>query len=228
MKTILIIEDNRVIRENTAEFLKLANYRVIAESNGKLGVEAAINQIPDLILCDIMMPVLDGFGVFIALNKNPYTVGIPFIFLSAKTEMSDIQYGMSLGVDDYITKPFDPDFLLSTIKNRIEKNEKVKKEMEWQISDYVKELEEMLHMTSHRVRAPLCTCLGLIQLLEMENTKPSKEEIKTFISHIKTNISELDNFTRELNDSLNKAREKKMNKLGITAAKIRSDKTQGS
>jgi CheY-like chemotaxis protein len=228
MKTILLIEDNQDIRENAAEFLQLANYNVIAVANGMLGVEAAKKQIPDLILCDIMMPVLDGFGVFIALNKNPYTAGIPFIFLSAKTEMSDIQYGMSLGADDYITKPFDPDFLLSTIKNRIEKNEKVKKEIEWQIFDYVKELEEMLHMTSHRVRAPLCTCLGLIQVLEMENAIPSKEEVKTFLNHIKTNISDLDNFTRELNDSLNNAREKKMNKLGKSAEWLLYEKNKRS
>lgn len=216
MKTILLIEDNQDIRENTAELLELENYTVIAAANGQLGVEAAFNKKPDLILCDIMMPGLDGFGVFIALNKNPYTAGIPFIFLTAKSESADRNYAMNLGVDDYITKPFDTDFLLTTIKNRIDKQEKMRLEMEWQITDYVKELEDMLHMTSHRVRDPLCRCLGLIQLLEMDKRKTSKEELNNFLSHIKTNIKDLDAFTRELNDSLNEAREKKVNKLNIS------------
>ncbi len=215
MKTILLIEDNQDIRENTAELLELENYTVIAAANGQLGVEAAFNKKPDLVLCDIMMPVLDGFGVFIALNKNPYTAGIPFIFLTAKSESADRNYAMNLGVDDYITKPFDADFLLTTIKNRIEKQEKMRLEMEWQITDYVKELEDMLHMTSHRVRDPLCRCLGLIQLLEMDKGKTSKEELNNFLTHIKTNINDLDAFTRELNDSLNEARQKKVNKLNM-------------
>lgn len=216
MKTILLIEDNQDIRENTAELLELENYSVIAVANGQLGVEAAFNKKPDLILCDIMMPVLDGFGVFITLNKNPYTAGIPFIFLTAKSESADRNYAMNLGVDDYITKPFDTDFLVTTIKNRIDKQEKMRQEMEWQITDYVKELEDMLHMTSHRVRDPLCRCLGLIQLLEMDKRKTSKEELNNFLTHIKTNIKDLDAFTRELNDSLNEAREKKVNKLNIS------------
>ena len=106
-KKILLIEDNPEVRENTSEILELAGYDVVTAPNGKLGVEIAQNSHPDLIICDIMMPELDGYGVLHILNKNIDTAGIPFIFLTAKPEKIDIRKGMNLGADDYLTKPFD-------------------------------------------------------------------------------------------------------------------------
>jgi len=106
MKKILVIEDNAHIRENTAEILSLANYSVITAENGKVGVDLANKEKPDLIMCDIMMPELDGYGVLHILSKKPETALIPFIFVSAKTERSDIRKGMELGADDYLVKPF--------------------------------------------------------------------------------------------------------------------------
>src|SRR5210317_2043506 len=100
MKTILLIEDDTVLRENTAELLELYNYNVISASNGKIGVEKAKSILPDIIVCDIMMPELDGYGVLEALSKNSDTKYIPFIFLSAKTKHQDIRKGMNLGADD--------------------------------------------------------------------------------------------------------------------------------
>ena len=105
--TLLIIEDNEDIRESTAEILELAGYTVLKAENGKKGVELAQAHLPDLILCDIMMPELDGYGVLYLLNKNPETATIPFIFLTAKTERVDMRKGMEMGADDYLTKPFD-------------------------------------------------------------------------------------------------------------------------
>lgn len=128
MKTILLIEDNNDVRENTAEILSLAQYNVIAARNGKEGVELAIKERPDLIICDIMMPVLDGHGVLHMLSKNEDTSGIPFIFLTAKAERSDFRKGMEMGADDYLTKPFDDVELLSAIESRLKKNEMMKKE----------------------------------------------------------------------------------------------------
>ncbi|WP_128547506.1 response regulator [Larkinella soli] len=118
MKTILLIEDNDDIRENTAEILELANYKVITAENGKIGVEKALETRPDLVICDIMMPVLDGYGVLHIFNKNPELSTIPFIFLTAKTERSDFRRGMELGADDYLTKPFDESELLSAVEGR--------------------------------------------------------------------------------------------------------------
>src|SRR4051812_45364704 len=106
MKKILLIEDNEDIRENTAEILALANYIVVTAPDGKVGVEEAFKTKPDLIICDIMMPVLDGYGVLHMLHKNKETQDTPFIFLSARTDRCDVRKGMDIGADDYITKPF--------------------------------------------------------------------------------------------------------------------------
>jgi CRP-like cAMP-binding protein/ActR/RegA family two-component response regulator len=123
MKTILIIEDNLEIRENLAEILELDGYEVITAEDGIEGVSQAQDHLPDLILCDIMMPNLDGYGVLHMLSRNPQTMRIPFIFLTAKAEKVDIRKGMSLGADDYIVKPFDETDLLSAVENRLKKYE---------------------------------------------------------------------------------------------------------
>ena len=128
MKKILLIEDNRDIRENTAEILELAQYTVFTAENGKEGVQAALKELPDLIICDIMMPVLDGYGVLHLLSKNETTAGIPFIFLTAKADRGDVRKGMSLGADDYLTKPFNDQELLSAIETRLNKNELLRKQ----------------------------------------------------------------------------------------------------
>ena len=119
MTTILLIEDNDVIRNNTAQILTLTGYAVQTAENGKTGVERALEKRPDLVICDIMMPVLDGYGVLHIFNKNPLLSGIPFIFLSAKIERSDFRKGMDLGADDYLTKPFEESELLSAIEGRL-------------------------------------------------------------------------------------------------------------
>ena len=119
MKTILLIEDNDLIRESTAEILELAGYRVVTAENGKLGVEQARQNRPDLVICDIMMPVLDGYGVLGIFNQDAQLAGIPFIFLTAKTERVDQRKGMELGADDYLTKPFEESELLSAIAGRL-------------------------------------------------------------------------------------------------------------
>lgn len=126
MKKILIIEDNLEVRENTAEIIEMSSYEVLTAENGKVGVEMAIRELPDLIVCDIMMPVLDGYGAFHLLSKNPDTSSIPFIFLTAKSEKSDFRKGMEMGADDYITKPFDGIELLNAIEIRLKKKELIK------------------------------------------------------------------------------------------------------
>lgn len=121
--TILIIDDHNEIRENTAEILSLADYKTLTAENGRKGVEMAINQKPDLIVCDIMMPELDGYGVLHLLRKNPDTINIPLIFLTAKAERSDLRKGMEMGADDYVTKPFEEIELLNAVEVRLKKAE---------------------------------------------------------------------------------------------------------
>lgn len=126
MKKILVIEDNRDVRENLAELLELSGYCVQTAANGKIGVDIALHETPDLILCDVMMPELDGYGVLHILSKRQTTADVPFIFLTAKSEKEDFRRGMTMGADDYITKPFDDVQLLETIEARLQKTERLK------------------------------------------------------------------------------------------------------
>lgn len=121
MKSVLVIDDNPDIRDNTAEILEMAGYKTFTAENGKKGVEMAQKEKPDVIVCDIMMPELDGYGVLHLLRKNPETENIPFVFLTAKTERSDFRKGMEMGADDYITKPFEDIELLNAIEIRLKK-----------------------------------------------------------------------------------------------------------
>lgn len=119
--TVLIVEDNQDIREGTREILELTGYRVFTASDGRSGVDMALKHLPDIILCDIMMPELDGFGVLYLLSKHRETATIPFIFLTAKTERADMRKAMEMGADDYLTKPFDDIELLNAIETRLKK-----------------------------------------------------------------------------------------------------------
>jgi DNA-binding response OmpR family regulator len=126
MKKIVLIEDNQQVRENTSEILELANYIVLTAENGKLGVELVNKEKPDLIICDIMMPELDGYGVLHIISKNIETAKIPLIFLTAKAEREDFRKGMNMGADDYLTKPFDESELLDAVESRLKRSEIMK------------------------------------------------------------------------------------------------------
>jgi DNA-binding response OmpR family regulator len=123
---ILVIEDHEEMCDNIASILQLARYQVLTANNGKQGIELVHQHQPNLILCDIMMPDLDGYGVLHILSKDQATANIPFIFLTAKTEQKDFRMGMNLGADDYITKPFDGRELLNAIELRLKKNDLIK------------------------------------------------------------------------------------------------------
>lgn len=156
MKKILLIEDNDSMRENIAEILELAHYKVVTAPNGKLGVELAMNENPDLIVCDVMMPVLDGYGVLHLLSKDKSTAGIPFIFLTAKAERSEIRKGMEMGADDYVTKPFEDIELLNAIEIRLKKSDLVRKEFSKDLnglSDFIssaRSLEDLKKLSEQR------------------------------------------------------------------------------
>jgi two-component system, sensor histidine kinase and response regulator len=119
MAKILVIEDEAGLRANVARFLKAEGYEVLLAENGAAGVEAALAQMPNLIVCDITMPEMDGFGVLFSLRENVTTSNIPFIFLTASTRTYDRDFGVQLGANDYITKPFKLEQLLAAIKARL-------------------------------------------------------------------------------------------------------------
>jgi len=121
MKRILLIEDNEELRENTVDILSIAGYAVLTADNGKTGVEMILQHQPDLVICDIMMPILDGFGVLQLMQQHEAVKDTPFIFLTAKTERADFRKGMGMGADDYITKPFTGTELWDAIASRLRK-----------------------------------------------------------------------------------------------------------
>ena len=147
-KKILIIEDDKIVRENTAEILQLANYEVITAKNGKAGLEKTTFFKPDLIICDILMPELDGYGVLQIMMRNKSLQRIPVIFMSAKTKHEDIRRGMDLGASDYITKPFEESELLSAIASRLKRKEIMesagKQELEVNKKWRIEEIEKAL------------------------------------------------------------------------------------
>lgn len=170
MKKILLIEDDTIMRENTAEILELANFEVTTAPNGKVGCTLAKEKKPDLIVCDIMMPELDGYGVLHVLSKDPKTASIPFIFLTAKAEKSEVRKGMELGADDYLTKPFEDTELLNAIEMRFKKVEALKKEFSRDLDGINKFLDE---------------ASGLEELQSLSKSRPvSKYKKKEIIFHM--------------------------------------------
>jgi CRP/FNR family cyclic AMP-dependent transcriptional regulator len=188
MKKILLIEDNKAVRENITEILELANFQVVAAENGRIGVDLANKEMPDLIICDIMMPELDGYGVLHMLNRNPKSSAIPFIFLTAKAERSDFRKGMEMGADDFITKPFDDIELLNAIETRLRKSEMLKTEF----ASNVEGINEFLNLARDSGKIDLTSGNNEVvqvkkkQMLYTQGHRPiclyfvSKGKVKTF------------------------------------------------
>ncbi len=125
MNTILLIEDDKTLRENTSDFLSEEGFRVLTAEDGLIGVQLAIKHLPDLILCDISMPNMNGYDFYKTIQQINATSTIPLVFLTARTEKEDVRAGMQLGADDYITKPFDFSELLKVVKIRLAKQQRI-------------------------------------------------------------------------------------------------------
>ena len=186
MRRVLLIEDNDEIRENTAEILELANYKVDTAANGKIGVEKALECVPDLIICDIMMPVLDGYGVLHLLHKNETLKNVPFIFLTAKSERGDFRKGMEMGADDYITKPFSDIELLTAIESRLNKAALLKQNFETSTSQLLAEEVGNIKALQELVETSAVNFYKKKRLIYAEGNHPvklyyiQKGKIKTF------------------------------------------------
>jgi signal transduction histidine kinase len=169
MQVILVIEDEYAVRKNIADMLKAEGFQAIAAEDGQVGVELAQKYIPDLIICDVMMPKLDGFAVLEKLQQMSITEAIPFIFLSAKSEVSDFRRGMSLGADDYLTKPFTRAELLEAVATRLAKHatfvDLQQKLQEFQQSSLLK--DDFINTVAHELRSPLATMRMAIEMLQI-------------------------------------------------------------
>jgi anti-anti-sigma factor len=155
MTTILAIEDEAEIRENIQEILELEGFDVLTAENGRIGVQLAQQHHPDLIICDVMMPELDGYDVLVTLRQDPNTLKIPFIFLSAKATKADFRKGMSLGADDYLTKPFTPGELREAISTRLEKQTMM-------MTRYAQELERAMGSSLQPITSGLKSSTGVV------------------------------------------------------------------
>jgi signal transduction histidine kinase len=153
MTKILVIEDEQNMRESIVEVLGYEGFETISAANGRTGVQLAKNYVPDLIICDILMPGLNGYDALTELRGDPVTTSIPFIFLTSKTEWKEVRQGMQLGADDYLTKPFEIDELLFSIRSRLEKHAAISKQMD--------NLRLNLSMfLPHELRTPLNAIIG--------------------------------------------------------------------
>jgi len=148
MKKILVIEDEEFVRENIVELLDAEGFEVFDADNGYRGLDVARMKLPDLILCDVMMPELDGFGVLKMLRKDGVLSAIPFIFLTAKAAKSDFRQGMELGADDYLTKPFTRTELLGAIATRLQKQATVKNRYHVELEQAKSQLNYLIHNDS--------------------------------------------------------------------------------
>jgi DNA-binding response OmpR family regulator/two-component sensor histidine kinase len=173
MVTILIIEDENQIRENIREILHLFDFDTLVAENGLVGLEIVKDQHPDLVLCDLMMPELDGYGVLHHLRQDSYTATIPLIFLTAKSEWSDLRRGMELGADDYLIKPFQPDELLQAIITRLEKQSIAEKQTEEKLKNLSTSIS---HSLPHEINTPLNRIIRLSKLLIEDGGSLANEE----------------------------------------------------
>lgn len=176
MTKLLVIEDDPVLRNNICDLLESEGYAIECAEDGKIGIEKVRKILPDLIVCDIMMPGLDGYDVLEELQKDPETATIPFIFLTAKVEMENLRIGMKLGADDYLFKPFDVNELLETVNTRLKKKENNEQK--------IKEIREQITAKiPHELRTPLVPILGYCQLIdEEEDINVIKDMVKTIRS----------------------------------------------
>ncbi|MCM1983818.1 hybrid sensor histidine kinase/response regulator [Lyngbya confervoides] len=165
MKQILVIEDEQSVRANILKILEFEGFKTIEAENGEVGVRLAREFLPDLIFCDIMMPVLNGYEVQMELGEDPRTNTIPFIFLTAKAERDDIRLAMNLGADDYLAKPFNRDELLESVFSRLDKNAKIQKK-------FRKKVNNIRNSITSSLPAELLVPLGNVRLFleQLEGT----------------------------------------------------------
>ena len=181
MKRILVIEDAHSLRRDILEMLTFEGYDVAGAEDGLVGVQRARELLPDLIICDIMMPQMDGYGVLETLREDGVTASIPFIFLTARTDRVDIRQGMELGADDYLTKPFTAAELLQTVRTRIEKHERLNELAQKPIKDLQ---DNIILALPHELRTPLNVILGFSDLLMFDYEEMDSARVGEMARHM--------------------------------------------
>ncbi|MBR9975427.1 MAG: hybrid sensor histidine kinase/response regulator [Bacteroidetes bacterium] len=181
MKKIAVIEDDVIVRETIIERLTEAGYFVVSAENGMDGIELIREQLPDLVLCDVMMPNLGGFGVLEYVRKDPATELVPFVFLSALSDKSDLRKGMLSGADDYLTKPFSREELLNAVEVRLQKRQSHEQRMHEALEQFRDSLSRSL---PHEFLTPLNSILGISHLLKDHLDDFEREEVTEMLGNI--------------------------------------------
>ncbi|MDJ0518919.1 MAG: response regulator [Trichodesmium sp. MO_231.B1] len=188
MKKILVIEDDKSILTIITDILEAEDFVVVGAKNGRVGIEKAQQEIPDLILCDVMMPEVDGYGVLKSLRQNLVTEAIPFIFLTAKSTKADLREGMELGADDYLTKPFTRDELMKAINTRLDKKSIIERRTQEQLDDLRTSITLSL---PHELRTPLNGIIGYSQFIIEDFQDLEENEILTMLENINVSAHRL-------------------------------------
>ncbi len=181
MHKILVVEDEKWLRQNIVELLEIEQFNVITAENGNAGIRLAEEEIPDLIICDVMMPELDGHDVLKLLRENSATATIPFIFLTAKSDKSDFRQGMELGADDFLTKPFTRAELLAAITSQLKKQAIINQQSQKKLDNLRRSITLSL---PHELRTPLNGILGFSELLSKDVDVLSTQEIREMAEYI--------------------------------------------
>jgi len=183
MTTILVVEDAKDLREDMLEMLTLEGFGVFGAENGLVGLEMARLHHPDIIICDVMMPELDGYGLLEALRKTPETATIPFVFLTSRTERVNVRHGMVLGADDYLTKPFLVGELLEAIRSQLKKRSDLNEVVNKRLSELRENITTAL---PHELRTPLNTIIGFSDMLISEAQRLKPDQVVDWATHINT------------------------------------------
>ncbi|MFZ4828097.1 MAG: hybrid sensor histidine kinase/response regulator [Phototrophicaceae bacterium] len=181
MYTILVIDDSQQILDDIAELLELENYRVIVAHDGKQGLNQVSAHNPDLVLCDVTMPNMDGYQVLESLRANPETIMLPFIFLTARSSYADMRSGMKLGADDYLLKPFTPDELLKTVESRLKRLATDRERAQQQLAEL---RHNIIVALPHELRTPLNSILGFSEFLIHHADVSSVDQIREVANYI--------------------------------------------
>tara|TARA_B100001769_G_scaffold187233_1_gene148456 strand:+ start:1256 stop:1891 length:636 start_codon:yes stop_codon:yes gene_type:complete len=209
MSKVLIIEDEKNIRETIKEILELNDYEIAIAENGLIGIAKALQFKPDLIVCDVMMPEMDGFDTLKNIRAINEISNTPFVFLTAKTETRDFREGMNSGADDFLNKPFNTQELLEVIQLRISKSNQAKELFVQEINNLKEEVENLQNSinklsfnNSHILRAPLLKILGLINYIIEDSEEKSQMDLNA-LSMLKASCLELSEATEEVEKLLN-------------------------
>lgn len=188
MASIVLIDDDTMLREWVSTTLRYKGYNVACAPDGRAGIELVHDFLPDLVLCDVNMPVMDGHAVLRSVRQDPRTAGISFVFMTARSERDDMRRGMELGADDYLTKPFTPEEVVAAVITQLEKRRTIAEKYETTINLLRKNI---VYALPHELRTPLTGSMGYAELLQLDADKYTPEQVRDLAGHIIRNNERL-------------------------------------